>query len=103
MDLILNQTGNTQTEGVQLRSSRYSVFVWGNFNGATVRLESAPIDEDGNALHWFSIPELTFAGEAQANYDLGVGTKVRAVVSGAGASTDVSLSMREILNNAVSF
>lgn len=61
-----------------------SLFIFGTFDGATVTIQDSM---DGT--EWFDVPSGAFTAKSRANYQTHA-QYVRAVVSGAGASTSVS-------------
>lgn len=69
-----------------------TVFVWGTFDGATVTIEISP---DG--VEWFDAPNsdgdpLEFTAKGVENIDVQC-AYIRAVVTNAGASTEVSAAV----------
>lgn len=64
-----------------------TVYVWGTFNGATVKVQFSP---DGT--EWFDDPigELVFTQKLIRTQKVSVGTHIRAVISDAGGSTNLS-------------
>lgn len=77
-------SGEAQLADAQVRTA----FVWGTFNGATVTLQFSP---DGGDT-WFDdiSGELTFTGKALHTFNASAGLWLRAVITGAGASTNLS-------------
>jgi len=65
-----------------------TVFAWGVFNGAQVKIEFSPDGEE-----WFEDPigELTFDAKAIRTQRVSVGVHIRAVITSAGASTNLNL------------
>ncbi len=65
-----------------------SVFVWGVFDGAVVKIQFSP---DGET--WFDDPtfELQFTAKAIKTQDVSVGVHIRATISSAGASTNLTV------------
>lgn len=66
----------------------FTVFVWGTFGGSTVTIQFSP---DGD--EWFSDPigELIFTEKTIRTQYVSVGIHVRAVISDAGASTNLNV------------
>lgn len=64
-----------------------TVFVWGTFGGATIKIQFSP---DGEK--WFDDPigELNFTQETIRTQQVSVGIHIRAVLSNAGASTNLN-------------
>jgi hypothetical protein len=66
---------------------RYTLVAWGTWDGATVSLELSP---DGGTT-WIAITGASFTDDGAANIDTQAGLTYRGAVSGAGASTSVTL------------
>lgn len=66
-------------------SKTWTFFVWGTFDGATVTPQISP---DGN--EWFDVTSFTEKGMTVIEAAAG---RVRAMVSGAGASTDLNAEL----------
>lgn len=85
-------TGNGEAKYSDGRS--YNFMLWGEFDGATVTLQQSPDEGDT----WIDIPMgsgvAAFTDEATLIIDfLGVGTQIRAAITGEGASTSLSAAL----------
>ena len=93
--LLLNQTANVTTDALALSSiynkadSEYwTVICSGTFDGATATLQIK-----GPSGDWVSLTETTFTAASAIVTPLSPNVSVRAVVSSAGASTDITLEI----------
>lgn len=86
MATILNAaTANGSSAAVEWTGGTGTFWAWGSFGGATVALEASP---DGAT--WFAIGQaVTFTQQGVGGFALGP-CKLRATLSGAGATTNVS-------------
>lgn len=83
MQLLEAANSNVVTAAEENYSYLQTIFVWGVFDGATVRLQGSP---DGN--EWFDLANFN------AKEVLGIGLNVRflrASVTNAGATTNLNL------------
>ncbi len=83
--MFLLQARTTNGSGTAMENTSYlqSVYCWGTFDGATVTLEASPDNSE-----WFTIVTCT----AKSVRGIGVNARfLRGTVSGAGASTSVTL------------
>ncbi len=64
-----------------------TVYVWGTFDDSTIQIQFSP---DG--VEWFTPPNGTFTAKTIANLSIS-SYFIRAVVTGAGASTSVSMTV----------
>ena len=82
------QTNITSGSFIKQDIDLMSVFAWGVFDGASISLQFSP---DG--VEWFDDPtaELVFTEKTIRTQRVTVGAHVRAVITGAGASTNVTL------------
>jgi len=89
MDLLVNQTTNVSGNGADWSGGEGTVICEGTFDGATVTLEAQFADGD-----WVACGDLTiFTAAGFSNLNLGKWFKLRGVVTGAGAGTDVTLKI----------
>lgn len=92
--LLNNQTDNGQSAAAKNPGGYSDVFVWGTFDGATVKLQFALDSGDGTPQdgEWFDDPdsELSFTSKRVKPFRMERDTLYRFDVSGVGASTDVS-------------
>lgn len=100
IDLLVNQTEDITTDPQRVQIGDMMVFVSGNFDGAQVKLQLSPDDvmntdlyATPDAAEWFDAPEATFDDKGMINADIGE-VWFRAVQSGSGLATDVSLKLR---------
>jgi len=91
--LLLSNSGNGTGTAVLIRdgrnkrsSSLYTVYLSGTFDGATAKLQSTP--DDGTT--WHDIPDATATAATVINVEIRT-TGLRAVVSGGGGSTSITV------------
>lgn len=91
IDLLINETGNIVGTTFNLKAGSNGVFVGGVFDGAIVTLEFQP----KGSTRFYTRPAGIFTDATTndvqfwVNSDLSEGS-VRGVITGAGASTDIS-------------
>ena len=103
MDIFQNQTSDTVTDAVRLTSGHESVFCWGVFDGATVKLQLCPVDPEQPNADWFDYDEATFTEKSSVNGAIGGNIWVRGVVEDAGLGTSVNLVLRTVSQYAFKF
>ena len=93
MVLATNETtnGNYPSDGLELAGGYYTCFVEGTYNGGTVRIEAAV----GKSSNFITLSGATFdaANVSPGTITIGRFCKARAVVSGAGGSTDLTVTL----------
>lgn len=102
--ILQNQISNITTDPVQLNfgSNTSSVMAWGTWDGAEVVLQTRTIPDTNDNVAWitivdrFNIP-FTFTEDTQITLTEYVYTQyVRAVVTNAGAGTDINLTIQAV-------
>ncbi len=87
-NLFSAQTADGSEVSDSLGAGLKTVFCWGTFDSATVKVQLSP---DG--LEWFDFSDLTFTAKAAMNFKTQIGVQYRANLSSAGGSTSVNLSI----------
>lgn len=81
-------TGNVTSDAFEVGTNHRTLFVWGTFASATVKLQLSP---DGQT--WFDHADRTFTAAGEANVFVSPGTRARGVITdGAGASIHMRLT-----------
>ena len=86
MRLFDGETTNATTAAFPGSGGTRTVYCWGTFGGATVKVQLSP---DGQ--EWFDIDELTFTAKGAVNAVF-VGSLLRGVISG-GSSASINLEI----------
>lgn len=102
--LLQNQTSNTTTDGVQLNfgTNRACVQIWGEWDGATVTLQTRTTPDTNDTPVWITVRDMTntvfvFDENNQITMrDFVYNQYVRAVVEDAGASTDLNCTIQAV-------
>lgn len=100
IDLLENQTEDVTTSPVRAKILDMGIFAYGEFDGATLKIQVSPDDVMNTELYaspddaeWFDHPDATFTEKTYINGDFAE-TWMRAVLSGSGGLTDVTLKLR---------
>ena len=86
MRIFDNETTNATSAAHPGMGGTRTVYCWGTFGGATVKLQMSP---DGS--EWFDVEDLTFAAKTAVNAVF-VGSMIRGVISG-GSSASINLEV----------
>jgi len=82
--------GNGNGDALELpkgahRRSVGTLYVWGTFDGATVKIQASP-----NGVDWLDITGVSYTSETVENLEI-VANSIRAVVTGGGGSVSVNV------------
>lgn len=89
------QTGDNTGDWFQINTTGEYIFrYFGTFDGATIALQSKAVDVAGN-VEGIEIPSSSQTAAHLAVVFLEAGAEVRAVVSSAGASTNVDVTLNK--------
>jgi len=81
------ETTNTTSPTVRSFKSRHTIFCWGTFGSATVKVQLS-----AEGTEWFDEAAITFTAKGYASIELATDTKMRAVISGGtGASLHLAI------------
>ncbi|MCP4992864.1 MAG: hypothetical protein GY934_03615 [Gammaproteobacteria bacterium] len=87
-NLFSAQTADGSEVSGSLGAGLKTVFCWGTFDSATVKVQLSP---DGS--EWFDLDDLTFTAKGVVNFMTQIGVQYRANLSSAGGSTSVNLGI----------
>jgi hypothetical protein len=85
MRIFDGETTNTTSAAMPGQATR-TVYCWGTFGGATVKVQISPDREE-----WFDVPELTFTEKGAVNASF-QGSSLRGVISG-GTGASINLEV----------
>ncbi len=88
LNLFSGQTANGSVGMDAIADGLQTVFCWGTFDSATVKVQLSP---DGS--EWFDLDDLTFTAKSVMNFKTQAGVQYRATLSSAGGSTSVNLAV----------
>lgn len=87
MKIFDSETTNATSAAASTSNASLTVYCWGTFGGATVKLQVTP---DGS--EWFDVDDLTFTSKGVVNLIYGPG-QVRGVISG-GSGASINLEVK---------
>lgn len=86
--IFKDETTNATSPASSAFNGQHTVFCWGTFGGATVKIQ---LSFDG--AEWFDVDDLTFTAKTVINAYLGKDVQVRGVISGGtGASINLGVA-----------
>lgn len=102
--LLQNQTSNVTTAAQHLNLGNDSavIDVWGTWDGATVTIQTSTIPDSNGAVTWITVTDrfnvdFSFTDNTQITLtEFVYNQDIRAVVTNAGASTDLNCTLRPI-------
>lgn len=86
--LLTNQTTDGNGSAITWPGGRGTLIITGTFDGATLSIQARA--QDGSDSDFATIKDGSFTAAEPVNVDLGEGTKIRANVSSAGGSTNLT-------------
>lgn len=86
-----DQQGNANSSTRQGPGRYCRVYAYGNFDGATVKLQMKPVG--ASTTDWVDTAAMTFTASGFHDIFIGQNEHIRGVVTGAGVQTEVSLDV----------
>ena len=89
LDIFTDQTENAESDVIEYHGDLNTIYAFGEFDGATVKLQVSP-----NRTKWFDLVEATFTEEGEpVNISISA-PYIKGVVEDAGDNTNINLMVR---------
>ena len=86
--IFKSETANVAGSGtVKAYKARHTMFAWGTFGGATVKVQLSP-----NGVDWFDDANLTMTTAGFNTFEVAPDTRMRGVISG-GTAANLNLTV----------